>query len=69
MYAPMGDGGVYEYVEPWYGFAVKKESDAQDYTVEFLRFMARQDELNTLASISRAFPLLLRKRRMSAAPR
>lgn len=47
----MGDGGVYEYVEPWYGFAVKKESDAQDYAVEFLRFMARQDELNTLASI------------------
>lgn len=41
MYAPMGDGGVYEYVEPWYGFAVKKESDAQDYAVEFLRFMAR----------------------------
>ena len=51
MYAPMGDGGVYEYVEPWYSFAVKKESDAQDYAVEFLRFMARQDELNTLASI------------------
>ena len=25
MYAPMGDGGVYEYVELWYGFAVKKE--------------------------------------------
>ena len=55
----MGDGGVYEYVEPWYGFAVKKESDAQDYAVEFLRFMARQDELNTLALLSRAFPLLL----------
>lgn len=51
MYAPMGDGGVYEYVEPWYGFAVNKESDAQDYAVEFLRFMACQDELNTLASI------------------
>lgn len=51
LHAPMGDGGVYEYVEPWYGFAVKKESDAQDYAVEFLRFMARQDELNTLASI------------------
>ena len=51
MYAPMGDGGVYEYVELWYGFAVKKESDTQDYAVEFLRFMARQDELNTLASI------------------
>ena len=51
MYVPMGDSGVYEYVEPWYGFAVNKESDAQDYAVEFLRFMARQDELNTLASI------------------
>ena len=51
MYAPMGDGGVYEYVELWYGFAVKKESDAQGYAVEFLRFMARQDELNTFASI------------------
>lgn len=35
MYAPMGDGGVYEYVELWYGFAVKKESDAQDYAVDF----------------------------------
>ena len=32
MYAPMGDGGVYEYVELRYGFAVKKESDAQGYT-------------------------------------
>lgn len=51
MYAPMGDDSVYEYVELWYGFAVKKESNAQDYAVEFLRFMARQDELNTFASI------------------
>lgn len=41
MYAPMGDGGVYECVELWYGFAVKKESDAQDCAVEFPRFMAR----------------------------
>lgn len=32
MYAPMGDDSVYEYVELWYGFAVKKESNAQDYT-------------------------------------
>ena len=30
MYAPMGDGSVYEYVELWYGFAVKKESGAQE---------------------------------------
>lgn len=51
IYAPLGDDGVYEYVEPWYGFSVKKDSASVDYAVEFLRFMARQDELNTLASI------------------
>ena len=50
-FAPMGDGGVYEYIEPWYGFAVNKDSEKRDYAVEFLRFMARQDELNTLASV------------------
>lgn len=51
MYAPVGDNGFYEYVEPWYGFAANKNSDVKDYAVEFLRFMARQDELNTLASV------------------
>lgn len=51
IYAPTGDNGVYEYVEPWYGFAVNKESSVRDYAVEFLRFMAQQDELNTLASV------------------
>ena len=51
MYAPTGDNGVSEYIEAWYGFAVSKNSDAKDYAVEFVRFMARQDELNTLASV------------------
>ena len=51
MFTPLGENGVYEYIEPWYGFAVNKDSDQCDYAVEFLRFMARQDELNTLASI------------------
>lgn len=51
IYAPLGDDGVYEYVEPWYGFSVNKNSASVDYAVEFLRFMARQDELNTMASI------------------
>ena len=50
-FAPMGDDGVYEYIEPWYGFAVNKNSEKADYAVEFLRFMAREDELNTLASV------------------
>lgn len=50
-YSPLGDNGVYEYIEPWYGFAVNKDSSNRDYAVEFIRFMARQDELNTLASV------------------
>ncbi len=50
-FAPMGDDGVYEYIEPWYGFAVNKAGGNSDYAAEFLRFMAREDELNTLASV------------------
>ncbi len=51
IYTPSGDNGAHEYIEPWYGFAVNKNSDVKDYAVEFLRFMARQDELNTMASV------------------
>lgn len=51
IYAPIGEGGAYKYVEPWYGFAVNQDSDVKDYAIEFLRFMARTDELNTLASV------------------
>lgn len=46
MFAPLGDNGAYEYLEPWYGFAANK-----DYAVELLRFMARQEELNAMASV------------------
>lgn len=46
MFAPLGDNGAYEHLEPWYGFAANK-----DYAVELLRFMARQEELNTMASV------------------
>lgn len=48
---PFGENGAYEYAEPWYGFAVNEGSDARDYAVEFLRFLAQQDQLNTLASV------------------
>ena len=50
-YIPLGDNGVYEYIEPWYGFAVNKNSTDADYAAEFLRFMAQQKELDTLASV------------------
>ena len=51
IFSPLGDNGVYEYIEPWYGFSVNKNSSNLDYAIEFVRFMARQDELNTLASV------------------
>lgn len=49
MYAPTGANGVYAYTEPWYGFAVNKDSDQKDLAVEFLRFMATK--LDDMASI------------------
>lgn len=51
IYAPLGEKGVYAYKEPWYGFSVNKNAENYDYAVEFLRFLAGKDELNTLASI------------------
>lgn len=51
MYVPLGDEGVYEFVEPWVGFSVNKNSPDSDYAVEFVRFMAMNDQLNTLASV------------------
>lgn len=49
--APLGDKGVYDYEEPWYGFSVNKDSDNPDYAVEFMKFLAQTDELNKLASV------------------
>ena len=48
---PLGDDGVYTYKEPWYGFSVNKNSSQLDYAVEFMRFLAQEEELNKLASI------------------
>ncbi len=51
MYAPMGDNGAYEFIEPWYGFSVCKDSDNLDYAIEFMRFMVKQTQLNTMGNI------------------
>lgn len=51
MSAPVGENGAYEYYEPWYGFSVNKDSDVYDYAVEFIRFLAAGDQLNTMAEI------------------
>lgn len=51
LYAPMADDGVCEFVEPWFGFAVSQNSDDYEYALEFLRFLAQEDQLNTLASV------------------
>lgn len=43
--------GVCEFVEPWFGFAISQNSDDYEYALEFLRFLAQEDQLNTLASV------------------
>lgn len=48
---PLGDKGAYVYREPWFGFAVNKDSDDYDYALEFIRFLATRDEINTMADI------------------
>lgn len=50
-YIPIGDEGAYEYKEPWYGFSVNKNSDNKDFAVEFMRFLATEDEINKIASV------------------
>lgn len=49
--APLGDEGVFDYEEPWYGFSVNKDSEDVDYAVEFMKFLTQEEELNKLAEI------------------
>lgn len=51
IYAPLGEKGAYVYKEPWFGFSVNKNADNYDYAVEFVRFLATKDEINTMANI------------------
>ena len=51
MYTPIAENGVCEFVEPWVGFSVNKNSDSYDYAVEFIRFLAQEEQLNTLSSV------------------
>ena len=51
MDIPLGSEGAYEYVEPWFGFSVNKNSANYDYAVEFLRFLAQEEQLDTIASV------------------
>lgn len=48
---PLGDNGVYDYEEPWYGFSVSMKSKNIDYAVEFLNFMSTETEINKMAEI------------------
>ena len=51
IYAPLGDKGGYAFQEPWFGFAVNPNSENYEYALEFLRFLATKDEINTIADI------------------
>ena len=49
LYAPIGEEGAYAYTQPWYGFAISKDSDSKEMSEEFLRFMAQSDKLQEMA--------------------
>ena len=49
--APLGDEGVFDYEEAWYGFSVNKSSEEIDYAVEFMKFLSQAEELDKLAEI------------------
>ncbi len=51
LYAPMGDAGAYAYTAPWYGFSINKDADEKELAVEFLRFMATDEQIEKMASI------------------
>ncbi len=48
---PLGDAGAYEYLEPWYGFSLNKNSQHYDLALEFLRFLSTPEQLNTMADV------------------
>lgn len=50
-YIPMGENGVYAYSESWNGFSVNKNSDSKDYAIEFMRFLAQDDQMQIMAQI------------------
>lgn len=50
-YVPTGDTGIYAYNESWYGFSVNKNSNNKDYALEFMRYLAQKDQLQTMAQI------------------
>ena len=51
LFIPMGEKGAYEYIEPWYGFSVNKNSENKDYAVEFLRFLSTEEQINIMGSV------------------
>lgn len=51
IYAPLGEKGPYVYAEPWFGFAVNKNSPDYEYAIEFIRFLATREEINKMADV------------------
>ena len=51
LFIPVGEKGAYEYIEPWYGFSINKNSENKDYAVEFLRFLSTEEQINIMGSV------------------
>ena len=47
----LGEKSVYAYREPWFGFSANTNGDHYEYAVEFLHFLATEDEINKMGTI------------------
>lgn len=51
VYVPFGETGHYIYQEPWFGFAANRDGDDPEYAMEFLRFLATRQEIDTMGKV------------------
>jgi len=51
MPAPFAEDGAYCYLENWYGFSISENCTNKEWAVEFLRFLATNEEINKLAYV------------------
>lgn len=48
---PLADDDCYSYIENWSGFSVNAYGENQEWAVEFMRFLATEEQINQMASV------------------
>jgi len=48
---PLAEDDCYSYLENWHGFSVNTYGEHQEWAIEFMRFLATEEEINQMASV------------------